>query len=147
MFSFPLRKLLERRFHLLPLLLHLFLYKCARAHLQYTSFSCLHNFPNLKNCLVLRLQSFVYSTLYSSIRKILKIIIELLIHKSLFVSMARPQLKLRTNKVVTKRKRKFYSVARLCTFPPLKGKDDDRYSIFLELRVNLYIRIWKREGI
>ena len=79
-------------------------FRNAHAHIQYTSFSCLHNFPNLKNCLVLRLQSFVYSTLYSSIRKILKIIIikELLIYKSLFVSKARPQLKLRTNQVVTK---------------------------------------------
>ena len=105
MFSFTLRKHLEG-FHVLPLLCISFFIN-AQAHILYTSFSCLHNFPNLKKCLVLLLQSFVSSTLYSSMQYVLKIIIELLIHKSLFVSKDRPQLKLRYNEVVTKRKEIF----------------------------------------
>ena len=57
--SMILRKHLERFPSFASTFASLSLEMRTRTHIQYTSFSCLHNFPNLKNCLVLLLQSFV----------------------------------------------------------------------------------------
>ena len=95
-----------RRIPCFAFALHLFLYKRASAHLIHIILLS-SQLSKSQKCLVLLLQSFVSSTLYSSMQYVLKIIIELLIHKSLFVSKDRPQLKLRYNEVVTKRKEIF----------------------------------------